>query len=79
MRDKLREDEELNGLDSNTILKQACFAKNCFMNRHGFSPFQLVFDKTQNPLNVDYNYQTCGKNNSLEIVEKTRNFPEKNI
>ncbi len=69
MMDKLREDEELNGLDSKTILKQACFAKNCLMNRHGFSPFQLVFGKTQNPLNVDYNDQTCGKNNSRNKFE----------
>ena len=69
MMDKLREDEELNGLDSNTILKQACFAKNCLMNRHGFSPFQLVFGKTQNPFNVHYNYQSCRKNNSLKKFE----------
>ena len=56
MMDKLRDDDDLRELDHETILKQACFAKNCLLIRHGFSPFQLVFGKAQNPLNTEYNH-----------------------
>ncbi len=72
MMDKMRDDNDLRGVDHETILKQACFAKNCLLNRHGFSPFQLVFGKAQNPLNTENNYQTCGSNNSLQKFENLR-------
>ena len=70
MMSKLRDDTELRDLDSETILKNACYAKNTLGNRHGFSLFQVVFGKSQCQLNMEFSYQTCENKNSMRKFEK---------
>ena len=42
-----RIEDDYPGLDINTKLAWVCMAKNRLINVYGYSPNQLVFDKTQ--------------------------------
>ena len=69
MMPKLNADPENQKLDASTIMSEAVFAKNTLLNRHGFSPFQLVFGKHHLPLIGQYAYQTCSQDNRLKKFE----------
>ncbi len=43
--DKLQNDSSFKSLEPEILLSHAVIAKNSLLNRHGFSPFQLVFGK----------------------------------
>ncbi len=69
MPSKMREAHEFEAIDDQTLLSQAVYAKNTLSNRHGFSPFQLVFGKHHLSLNGESNYQNCEQRNRLKSFE----------
>ncbi len=68
--DKLQNDDSFADLQADILLSHAIRAKNSLLNRHGYSPFQLVFgrDNRLNPIE-DNNHNTSNANKMKRMVE----------
>ncbi len=75
---KLRGDQDFKTLHDQTLLGQAVYAKITLLNRHGFSPFQLVFGKHYLALNMETNFQNCGADNKERNSKISLQRPDNN-
>ena len=68
--DKLQNDDSFADLQADILLSHVIREKNSLLNRHGYSPFQLVFGR-DNRLNLieDNNHNTSNANKMKRMVE----------